>query len=171
MSDADQNLRVNVDTGALADGGPNTAGARPDRGPNYGSGGQDPGVTAVAYTKSSPPSPRTPDPNAPSTGTALNDIDANRDILAVRNSPNAGTLDPAGPPGVDAKLITVFDIVTTGDANAGTANRAFAALQPKGRGSSAFYGVDPGIGQVSRIDRTNGKRTNVEGLAIPIAQP
>jgi hypothetical protein len=31
--------------------------------------------------------------------------------------------------------------------------------------------VDLDTGQVTRIDRINGKRTDVEGLAIPIAQP
>lgn len=166
VSDADQNLRVNVDTGVVAtdvtpDGDADLQYASGD--PNAG---QNPDVTAAAYTNSTPPSPRTPDPNVPSTGTTLYDIDFGLDVLAIQNPPNAGTLNTVGDLGDNVKAVTGFDIVTTG-----TTNRAFAALQAKGGGSSAFYGVDLGTGQVDRIDRIDGKRTNVEGLAIPIGQP
>jgi len=160
VSDTDQNLRVNVDDGLTTVDG-DLAYASGDE-----NAGTNPNVTAAAYTNSTPPSPRTVDPNVPSTGTTLYDIDSGLDILAIQNPPNDGTLNTVGDLGENVKSITGFDIVTTG-----ITNRAFAALQPRGNASSAFYSVNLDTGQVTRIDRIDGKRTDVEGLAIPIGQP
>jgi hypothetical protein len=123
--------------------------------------GVDPKVTAVAYTNNLP--------GSVVTDTTLYDIDTGLDILAIQEPPADGTLNTEGNLGVNAKSITGFDIVTT----VGTTvdNRAFAAIQPKGKSSSNFYEVDLNTGQVTRIGRIDGSGTDVEGLAIPIGQP
>lgn len=151
VSDADQNLRVNVDTGLTI----------VDADLNYidENSGTNPNVTAVAYRNSQPGA----------TTTELYDIDTDLDILATQVDPNGGDLDEDGPLGDNVKAITGFDIVTIGTSPAG--DRAFAALQPRGSRNSAFYSVNLDSGEVTRIDRINGKRTDVEGLAIPINQP
>jgi hypothetical protein len=121
--------------------------------------GEDPKVTAVAYTNNS---------TTGVTDTTLYDIDTGLDILAIQTNPPTGQLNTVDNLGVNAKSITGFDIVTT----LGTTvdNRAFAAIQPKGKSSSNFYEVDLTTGQVTRIGRIDGSGTDVEGLAIPIGQ-
>lgn len=154
VSDADQSLRVNVDTGLTI----------VDTDLNYvdENSGENPNVTAVAYRNSQAAAMGT-------TNTELYDIDTDLDILATQVNANGGTLDEDGPLGDNVKAVTGFDIVTIGASPDG--DRAFAALQPKGSRNSAFYSVNLDTGEVTRIDRINGKRTSVEGLAIPINQP
>ena len=101
-SDAQQNLRINVDTGATTVDGPLA----------YGDG-REPDVVAAAYENSV----------AGATTTRLFDIDARNDLLAIQNPPNAGTLVPVGPLGVDVSRYAGFDITPPA-----AGQKAYAAL-------------------------------------------
>ncbi len=79
VSDLDQNLRINVDSGATTVDTP-LAYASGD--PNFG---QNPNVVAAAYNNNF----------GGATTTTLRDIDSNLDIVAIQNPPNDGTLNTA----------------------------------------------------------------------------
>jgi hypothetical protein len=115
VSDAGQNLRVNVDAANSA-GNPIV-----DLALAYGAGdpnfGKTPNVVGNAYTNNF----------AGATSTTLYDIDSTLDILAIQNPPNNGTLQTVGPLGVDTSSLVGFDIQTVG-----TTNTAFAALNVGG---------------------------------------
>ncbi|MER3426982.1 MAG: PEP-CTERM sorting domain-containing protein [Pyrinomonas sp.] len=86
VSDADQNLRINVDTGAtIVDGTLNPG---------------NPNVVAAAYTNNF----------AGATTTTLYVIDSSTDQLFIQNPPNNGTLNLVGSLGIDAESIAGFDI-------------------------------------------------------------
>ena len=93
VSDAGQNLRINVDNGATTvDGALNPAPGT--------------GVTGVGYTNND---------NDPNTLTVLYDIDTMNDQLSIQAPPNNGTLNPVGKLTVknavqDVGLGTGFDI-------------------------------------------------------------
>ncbi len=93
VSDAEQNLRVNVDTGMTST----------DAALQYPAGdrnaAQDPAVAAVGYTFAAPGGP-----------TALYDVDSARDTFALQSPPNAGTLNSIGPVGLDVTAQGGFDI-------------------------------------------------------------
>ncbi|MGH3086485.1 MAG: DUF4394 domain-containing protein [Rubrobacteraceae bacterium] len=150
VSNTEQNLRVNVDNGdTIVDGDLSYVEGDQNEGEN-------PGVTAVAYTNNQP--------TAIGGSTELYDIDASLDILAQQVDANAGDLATIGPLGENVKMITGFDVVTTtldGD-------QAFAALQRKGVKASGFFSVNLDTGEVSSMGRIDGPRTKVNGLAIPI---
>jgi hypothetical protein len=95
----DQNLRVNVDAGTTLVDGPlayDPADAR---------AGQNPRVTATAYTNSTSPAP---------TATELFAIDAAADALVKLNAPNNGLLRSVGPLGTPTFSEIGFDIPGTG---------------------------------------------------------
>jgi len=86
-SDLDQNLRVNVDTGAtVVDGTLN---------PN------NPNIVGSAYTNNF----------AGATSTTLYNVDSVTDSLMIQNPPNAGGQVLVGPLGVNVSAQTTFDIV------------------------------------------------------------
>jgi hypothetical protein len=98
VSDSDQNLRVNVDTGVtIVDG--TLAYAMGDA--NFGT---DPTIVAAAYTNSFAPSPRTPPP-----GTVLYYLDATLNTLVTTTLPNAGQLTTVGGAG-NPSMVSGFDI-------------------------------------------------------------
>ncbi|MBX9582781.1 MAG: DUF4394 domain-containing protein [Gemmataceae bacterium] len=130
-----QNLRINVDTGATIEDGTLEYAAGD---PNFG---VDPSVNEVAYTNSFGPSPRTPPP-----GTQLYYIDFGLDILATTSNPNAGILNTVGPLGVDAQLPTGFDILS--DSSTGT-NVAFASLTVDGQ--AGLYRIDLATGAATFV--------------------
>lgn len=151
VSNTEQNLRANVDTGlTLVDGDLNYVDEN---------AGENPGVTAVAYRNSQP--------GAFGTTTELYDIDASLDILATQVDANGGDLDEDGPLTENVKMITGFDIETTGASPAG--DEAYAALQRKDAKASGFFSVNLDTGEATMMGRINGPGTKVEGLAIPIA--
>ncbi len=89
VSDAGQNLRINVDTGVT------TVDAALNPAPGTG-------VTGVGYTNND---------NDPNTLTVLYDIDTMNDQLSIQAPPNNGTLNPVGKLTVkDVGLGTGFDI-------------------------------------------------------------
>jgi hypothetical protein len=144
VSDADQNLRVNVDTGATTVDG-KLAYADNDR-----NRGRDPSVTGVGYTN--------PD-NDPNTPTTLFDIDASLDVLTRQDPPNDGKLNTVGGLGVRADSLVGFDI--RGD---GT---ALAALKSD-RGQTRLYTINLESGD-ARLRGRIGLREEIRGIAIPLA--
>lgn len=86
VSDAGQNLRVNVDTGRVLT----------DAALNPGT----PSVVGSAYTNSFPGAAIT----------ALFGIDSVSNMLVIQNPPNNGTLSDVGPLGVDISTLCGFDI-------------------------------------------------------------
>lgn len=162
VSNDNQNLRVNVETGALADFDTTTPGTQPDLDLQYAAGdpnaGTDPDVTSVAYRNSQP--------DAFGGTTELYDIDPATDDMSEQLPPNNGTLNTEGMLGRDVKRLAGFDIVTMGTSPAG--DEGYAALQT--RMNSVFYKVNLDTGRTAPIGRIGGPGTDVVGLAIPIGQ-
>lgn len=94
VNTADQNLRINVDTGATIVDGVLAYGVVD---PNAG---QNPNIVAVAYSNNF----------GGATTTTLRDIDSLLDILAIQNPPNDGTLNTVGSLGVDFSDLAGYDI-------------------------------------------------------------
>jgi hypothetical protein len=92
VSDAEQNLRLHPDTGAVVFTDTNLTPAG--------------NVVAAAYINNF----------AGATSTTLFDIDSVTDLLLTQNPPNNGTLNAVGPLGVDAGGLTGFDIAPGGTA-------------------------------------------------------
>ncbi len=87
VSDTEQNLRANVDTGATTTDATLARGAF--------------AVTAAAYTNNFSPSP----------ATTLYVIDTQNDRLLTQNPPNNGTLNDVGALGIDVSAVNGFEIV------------------------------------------------------------
>jgi hypothetical protein len=139
VSDAAQNLRLNVDEGPLLSA---------DKDLNPGT----PQVVAAGYTNSSFTATK---PAA----TQLFVVDAARDQLLLQNPPNDGTLAMPKRLGVDVGVQTGFDI-------AGADNTGYLATStPRSRGSN-LYRVDVTTGKTRQLGRIGGgKRLVVTGLA------
>lgn len=111
-SDADQNIRLSPDTGAIAGSDTNLQFAATD--PHAGA---DPTVVGSAYSNNF----------AGATVTVLYDLDSNFDELLIQNPPNAGTLNTLGALGVDATDEVGFDISgVTGAAYASLSNNLYS---------------------------------------------
>jgi uncharacterized protein DUF4394 len=139
VSDAAQNLRLNVDEGTVLSA---------DKDLNPGT----PQVVAAGYTNSSFTATK---PAA----TQLFVVDAARDQLLLQNPPNDGTLTMPKRLGVDVGPQTGFDI-------AGADNTGYLATStPRSRGSN-LYRVDVTTGKTRQLGRIGGgKRLVVTGLA------
>ncbi|HEY9691389.1 MAG TPA: DUF4394 domain-containing protein [Oculatellaceae cyanobacterium] len=135
----DQNLRINVDTGAVIVDG-TLAYAATDA-----NAGANPNITAAAYTNSF----------AGTTTTQLFNIDSNLDILVQQNPPNNGTLNTIGSLGIDFGSTGGFDIFTGSDQ---TTNTAFAAS------GSSLYNINLATGAATTLG-TIGNNVNIVGLA------
>ena len=133
VSDADQNLRTNVETGmtnvdgtlAFASGDPNAS--------------ADPNVASVAYSNNF----------AGTTATTLYGIDSSLNVLVIQNPPNNGTLTTVGGLGVDTTELVGFDIA------AGSA-RAFASLTAPGGTASSLYRINLQSGAASLVGTIGG---------------
>lgn len=145
VSDADQNLRVNVSSGETT--------VDPDI--RFRGGGRDPQTTGVAYQNNV----------ASSFGgsTKIFYIETRSDSLATAADANSGVINAIGDLRVNASVLVGFDIVTRNGNNA-----AYAALQPEPF-ESGFYNVDRSTGQARRIGDI-GANSNIRGIAIPIGQ-
>jgi hypothetical protein len=139
VSDAAQNLRLNVDEGTVLSA---------DKDLNPGT----PQVVAAGYTNSSFTASKP-------TATQLFVVDAARDQLLLQNPPNDGTLSMGKQLGVDVGPQTGFDI-------AGADNTGYLATStPRSRGSN-LYRVDVTTGKTRQLGRIGGgKRLVVTGLA------
>ncbi len=152
VSDADQNLRVNPDTGAVADNDANAPGVQPDGTLAYAAGdvnaGADPNIVAAAYTNSV----------AGATTTTLYGIDSTRNVLVIQNPPNAGVLNTVGPLNVDVGDVTGFDI-------APGSNTAFAVMTTGSGRASSLYVIDLTTGAAAHVGVAAGGE-QVRGLAV-----
>jgi hypothetical protein len=141
VSDSGLNIRVNPTNGTLAASDTDLAYATGDSGE-----GLAPTVVAVAYINN--------DTND-LTGTTLYDIDSNRDVLAIQNPPNTGTLTTVGLLGLDVVGVAGFDV-------SGADGTAYAALIPAGqRGNSArasLYTIDLATGAATLVKRIAGPK-------------
>lgn len=101
-----QNFRVDVDTGEIAEFAP---GIRPDKplvyAANDRNSGKDPNITGAAYDTS----------RAGALSTELYGIDYNLDVLVEQDLPNDGTLNTIGSLGFNLAPIAGFDIFTDKD--------------------------------------------------------
>lgn len=146
VSDADQNLAVNVDTGATVTDS------------TLGPG--NPNVVSAAYSD--------PDTNV-STPTTLYTIDTLLNQVNIQNTPASGvqTARPV-PLGFDVTNLTGFDIQFVGGVNT-----AFAALQIEGEGASRLYSINLTTGAATLAIGPNspngviGGGDRFDGLAIP----
>lgn len=117
VSEADQNLRLHPDTGAVA---------ATDMPLKYGAGtdaATDPSVVASGYTNSVPGA----------TSTQLFGIDSANDAVVLQNPPNDGVLTRVGNLGVDAPATVGFDIARDGT--------GWAAFRRSATGRSELFKV------------------------------
>ncbi len=162
-SNADQNLRLNPETGAVVDSDTVLAGLQADGTLAYdtdtdGAGadtgdanaGADPLVTASAYTNNV----------TGATITTLFGIDTNLNILVTQAPPNVGTLNTVGSLGINAISRSGFDILT-----ADGTDRAFAALQVDGQSKPGLYRINLTTGAATRVGSIGGNRA-IAGLAV-----
>jgi hypothetical protein len=150
VNEADQNLRINVDTGATTVDG-TLAYLAGD--PNFG---VNPLISEVAYTNND---------NNPATGTTLYYIDTGTNSLVSTTNPNGGALQTVGALGLDVINLIGFDIVT--DPFAGT-NSAFAILDTGG--VSAFYSINLASGAATLLGGANANG-NFSLAITPTAVP
>ena len=150
-SDLNQNLRVNVTTGATIT---DTNLAYTSGDPNFG---KDPNVVGAGYTNNT---------NTVS-GTTLYVIDSVLDVLAVQNPANSGALTTVGDLKFDTSSLVGFDIQFDGVKNVG-----YAALQNVTNGVSHFFSIDLATGNATPIG-TIGGGDFIDGIAvaIPVAIP
>lgn len=139
VSNTGQNLRITMLSSATpvtnVDSTLNRAGVTPAT-----------GVFAAAYTNND---------NDPATSTTLYALDATNDELALQSPPNAGTLNPVGPLGVNASDIGGFDILTTTSGGT-TTNTGYAVLNPDGSLSSILYIISLVGGAATMVDMIGG---------------
>lgn len=149
----DQNLRVNVDNGMVADGNPNVPGVQPDGMLAYAAGdpnfGKDPNITAAAYTNAFPGGP------SPTRTTQLLTIDFGLDALVLQNPPNAGTLNTIGSLGVDFGPTAGFDIFSP----ANGVNIGYAVT------GSSLYNINLATGAATSLGTVGNGSFNFIGLA------
>jgi Domain of unknown function (DUF4394) len=123
-SDAEQNLRLNPDTGTVAGVDTNLAYAAGDPG-----AGTNPNVAASAYTNSF----------AGATSTTLYDIDNARNALVIQDPPNDGVLRTVGALGVQQPAVA-FDV--------GDNNGAYAVLNGE-RNTQNLYSINLSTGRAT----------------------
>ena len=143
VSDAEQNIRINADTGALLTADTNLAFVAGD--PNAGN---TPDVAALAYTNNTNP--------PPASATAYV-VDTTRDVLARLGgvdgtpSPNGGGLTTIGPLGVDA---------TSG----------LASLDISGNGTALAVMTVGGTRGLYTVNLTTGAATLVGALGANVSE-
>ena len=154
VSDADENFRLNPDTGATTATDTPLAYAAGD--PNEGA---NPNLVGSAYTNSF----------AGSALTTLYGIDSALDALILQGSvngspisPNAGQLYTVGALGVDATDEVGFDVTSSGT--------AYASLTAPGGADSQLYNVDLPSGAATLIGTVAGGEV-IRGMAVMPAPP
>lgn len=140
-SDAEQDLRLNPVTGAVAAVDGALAYAAGDPG-----AGSDPRVVATAYTNSV----------AGATTTTLYAIDAARDVLVVLANPNDGLMTTVGALGVNASDHAGFDIAGA---------EAWAAVVSSGATFTTLHRVNLATGALTVVG-TVGGNVRLRGIAV-----
>jgi hypothetical protein len=148
VSNADQNLAVNADTGAVTVATPV---AYPGNTPN-------PNVVGVAYTNAIPGG--VPGGNA---ATQQYVIDSGTDGLVLQAF-NAGTLTPVGPLGVNTSAHVGFDILAQGIGN----NTAYATLSGV---VSNLYLINLGTGTAIDLGEIDGGVLVPHIAVVPVPEP
>lgn len=148
-STGNQNLRVNVSTGATTVDA-NLAYAAGD--PNVG---RPPSIVDVAYTNS--------DRNL-ATGTTLYYIDSGLDILATTSNPNGGVLNTIGALGLDTNQFASFDILSDGVGG----NLAYASLTSGS--STGLYTINLNTGAATLVGEIMADQVTGLALVQPLAQ-
>jgi hypothetical protein len=128
VSDANQNLRINVNTGETTVDGALAFAATDSN------ASADPNIVAAAYTNNF----------AGATATTLYGIDSGRDILVIQNPPNNGTLTTVGSLGVDTSDAVGFDI-------AAGSTRAFASLTVASGTAASLYTINLASGAATLV--------------------
>ena len=147
VTESDQNLRINVITGATTvDGSLAYATSDPNASAN-------PNIVGSAYSNSF----------AGATTTTLYEIDSDLDTLVIQNPPNNGVLNTVGRLGVDTSNLTGFDI-------AASSTRAFASLTAPGAATSSLYTVNLQTGSATLVGVIGGGRT-VRDIAVSPRRP
>lgn len=147
----DQNLRINVATGATTvDGVLAYAALDPNQAAN-------PSLTEAAYTNS--------DTN-PGTGTTLYYIDSNLDTLVTTSNPNGGTLNTRGSLGFSTSDLTGFDILSDGVGG----NTAYALLTASS-GVASLFTVDLNTGAATSIGVINPPGGTARPFSLAVVQP
>jgi hypothetical protein len=100
VTDTDQNLRLNPDTGQGTGPGGSAADGNLAYAPGDPNAGQNPTIGATAYTNNVPGAD----------STAQFNVDTERNVLVRQNPPNAGTLSTIGPLGIDATAPVGLDV-------------------------------------------------------------
>lgn len=144
VSDREQNLRINVDTGATTI----------DRPLNYAAGdrgaGSDPSAVGSAYTNNDNDeivvAPAMPTPGR--TGTTLYGIDSALDAVAIQAPPNDGVLRTVGSLRVRASALVGFDVFSRLRDGRAFRDTAYASLRSRGR--TRLYTVDLDTGRATR---------------------
>ena len=141
VSDTGQDLRINVDTGAVTTDGALTLSAAAVN-----------GVTEVAYTNNF----------ATACRTTLFYLDTAGDRLLTTSDPNNGILSVVGPLGVDASAMNGFDIQTNNDGS----NTALATLTVGT--ATNLYSINLTTGAASSLGALTGlpSGSTVLGLAV-----
>jgi hypothetical protein len=162
VSDADQNLRINPNTGEVIVDTPLAYDVDTDAdGTDTGdiNAGQDPSIVGSAYTN--------PD-NDPSTPTTLYGIDSVLNTLVLQNPPNAGTLNTIGSLQLDTTEDVGFDIAST--------NIAYASLTAP-LGTSGLYTIDLNtgattfLGSLGRVIRDIAVLNATTTTPVPLPTP
>lgn len=138
VSDSEQNLRVNVDTGETTT---DTTLAYVTGDPRFG---RDPHIVGAGY--------QNPDNDA-ATGTTLFGIDSRYDTLVTQNPANDGKLTTIGSIGFDSNTRIGFDI--------GLDGTAYATLTPQAGGvnngfDSALYTINLSTGAATLVGKIGG---------------
>jgi hypothetical protein len=133
-SDADQNIRLNPITGAVA---------AVDTNLNYNVGdsgfGINPNIVASAYTNNV----------AGALTTTLYNIDSLRDALVIQSPPNAGGLITVGFLGTDITDMAGFDI-------SGSTGIAYMSVRDANLARSTFWTINLATGQATMIGEVGG---------------
>lgn len=136
VSDAEQNLRANPNTGGAATVDTPLAYAAGDA-----NAGQNPNIVGAAYTNSFPGAATT----------TLYDIDSTLNILVTQNPPNNGTLNTVGALGVNPSNLVGFDIQSVGGNNL-----AYASFVLEGETAAKFYSINTTTGAATLIGAIGG---------------
>lgn len=147
VSDADQDLRLNPITGAVAAVDGTLTYTNTDT-----NAGQNPAVAAAAYTNNI----------SGTTSTTLYGIDTNRDVLVIQNPPNAGVLSTVGSLGINVSEVAGFDITPSG--------LAYAAVTTAGSTTSSLATINLKTGSATIIAAIGGG-VGIRAIAAPAPPP
>jgi len=149
VNTADQNFRVNPNTGTVAATDTSLAYAVGD--PNFGA---DPNVVGLAYTSNLP---------GPATST-LYGIDSGLDVLVTQDPANAGTLHTVAALGFNTTTFVGFDV-------SGTSGTAYASLTQPAGNFSQLFAVNLNTGATTplgNIGNSSPFDAPLRGLAAPV---